>query len=126
MIGRGVKIPYCQNDLLSNTMRMVGDGVMAGDLRAFQKYFDITKLDAPWFILVRWMSFWITITRIWKSSWWDSLGALCLVSKVMRLDSMGSSPLMTDNNAFCCTGHVCKTYKVDISHGDWARSSTME
>lgn len=43
---------------------------------------------------------------------------LCLVSNVMRLDSMGSSPLMTNNIGFCCVGHVCKTSKADIVYVD--------
>ena len=59
-------------------------------------------------------------------SWWDSLGVICSVSEVMRLDSMGSNAPMTNNNTFCCARHVCRTSKANIAHGAWARSSTME
>ena len=37
VIGRAVKILYGENDLPSNVVRMVGDGMMGGELRAFQQ-----------------------------------------------------------------------------------------
>ena len=51
---------------------------------------------------------------------------LCLVSNVMRLDYVGSSPLVNDNSLFCCVGNVCNTSKADIAHESLARFSTME
>ena len=62
VIGKDVKIPYDENDLPSNVVRMVGDGVMGGDLRAFQQDIDITEVATPSSTTIRWMSFCITIT----------------------------------------------------------------
>ena len=47
VIGRAVKISYGENDLSSNVVRMVGDGVMGGESRAFQQDIDITKVVTP-------------------------------------------------------------------------------
>ena len=47
VIGRVVKIPYDENDLLSNDVRMVGNGVMGGESRSFQQDIDITEVVAP-------------------------------------------------------------------------------
>ena len=35
VIGRAMKTSYSENDLSSNAMRMVGNGVMRGELRSF-------------------------------------------------------------------------------------------
>ena len=62
VIGRALKILYGENDLPSNAMRMVGDGVMGGEPRAFQQYIDITKVVTPSSTIVGWMNFCIIVT----------------------------------------------------------------
>lgn len=62
MIGRVVKILYDDNDLPSNVVRMVGDGVMGGELRAFQQDIDITEVVAPSSTTIQWINFCITVT----------------------------------------------------------------
>lgn len=47
VIGRVVKIPYGEKDCPSNTVRMVGDGVMGGQPRACQHEKDITEMSSP-------------------------------------------------------------------------------
>ena len=62
MIGRVVKISYGENDLPSNVVRMVGNGVMGGEPRYFQQDIDITEVASPLSITIQWMSFFITVT----------------------------------------------------------------
>ena len=62
VIGRAVKIPYGENDLPLNVVRMVGDGVIGGESRPFQNDIDITEVVAPSSTTIRWMSFFIIVT----------------------------------------------------------------
>ena len=61
VIGRVVKIPYGENDLSSNVVMMVGDGVMGVEPRDFQHDIDITEVVVPSSTTIRWMSFCITV-----------------------------------------------------------------
>lgn len=62
VIGKAVKIPYAEKDRPTNAMRMVGDGVMGGDLRSSQKDMDIIDVVTTSSITLRRMSFSITTT----------------------------------------------------------------
>ena len=62
VIGSAVKISYGENDRLLNVMRMVGNAVMGGELRAFQQDIEITEVASPSSTTIRWMSFCITLT----------------------------------------------------------------
>lgn len=62
VIYKAVKIMYGEKDNLLKDMRMVGDGVMGGEPRAFQQDMDITNVAAPSYNTIRWMSFRITVT----------------------------------------------------------------
>ena len=57
VIGKAVKILYGEKDRPSKAVRMVGDGVMGGEPRAFQEDMDIIEFVAPSSTTVRWMSF---------------------------------------------------------------------
>jgi hypothetical protein len=62
VIGRAVEILYSEKDRPSNAMRIVGDGVMGGESRAFKQYIDITEVVSPSSTTIRWMSLCITVT----------------------------------------------------------------
>ena len=46
-ISRAVKILYGEKDHTSNDVRIVGDGVMGGEMRAFHKDIDIIEVVSP-------------------------------------------------------------------------------
>jgi len=62
VIGMVVKISYGEKDHPSKNVRIVGDGVMGGESRAFQQDMDITEVVAPLSTIVWWMSFCIIVT----------------------------------------------------------------
>ena len=47
VIGKAIKIPYGKKDHPLKAMRMVSDGVMGGERRAFQQDMDINDVVAP-------------------------------------------------------------------------------
>ena len=64
-------------------------------------------------------------TRIWKEMVNGMHGSPFSVSKVINLDSEGSTTPRAVSKAFCCVGHVLSTSRADMAIGVWAKSSTM-
>ena len=64
-------------------------------------------------------------TRIWKVIVEGMCSSPFSMSKVINLESEGSTAPRVASNAFRCIGHVLSTSRVDMAVGVWAKSSTM-
>ena len=68
--------------------------------------------------------FWID-TEIWKVMVDGMHGSLFSMSKVINLDSEGSTAPRVASKTFLCIGDILSTSRVDMAVGVWAKSSTM-
>ena len=60
-------------------------------------------------------------TRIWKAIVEGMRGSPFYVSKVISLESEGSTAPRAASKAFRCVGHVLSTSRVDMVVGVWAK-----
>ena len=68
--------------------------------------------------------FWME-TEIWKAIVKGMHGSRFSVSKVISLESEGSTAPKGASKNFHCVGHILSTSRVDMAVGVWAKSSTM-
>ena len=100
------------------------DDCRIGDPSFYQTKVDITHMDAPSSIMHRCTTkFWMD-TRIWKAIVEGMHGSLFFVSKVISLESEGSTAPRETNKVLCCIGHILSTSRVDMVVGIWDKSST--
>ena len=86
---------------------------------------DITHMDPPSSTMHRCTTkFWMD-TWIWKAMVEGMHDSLFFVSKVINLDSEGSTAPRAASKDFHYVGHVLSTSRVDMVVGVWAKSSTM-
>ena len=64
-------------------------------------------------------------TGIWKVIVEGMRGSPFSVSKVIILESEGSTAPRAASRYFCYVGHVLSTSRADMAVGVWAKSSTM-
>ena len=64
-------------------------------------------------------------TRIWKAMVEGMHGSLFSVSKVINLDSKGSTTPRAASKDFRCVGHILSTLRADMVVGVQAKSSIM-
>ena len=64
-------------------------------------------------------------TRIWKAIVEGMRGSSFSVSKVISLESKGSTAPRAASRDFHYVGNVLSTSRVDMAVGVWAKSSTM-
>ena len=101
------------------------DGCRIGDPRFCQTKVDMTHVDAPSSTMHRCTTKFQMDTGIWKAIVEGMCGSLFSMSKVISLESEGSTTPKTDSKAFRYIGHVLSTSRADIPVGVWAKSSTM-
>ena len=101
------------------------DGCRIGDPSFFQTKVDMTHVDAPSSTMHRCTTKFRMDTEIWKAMVDGMHGSPFSMSKVINLDSEGSTTPRAASKDFRCVGHVLSTSRVDKAVGIWAKSSTM-
>ena len=101
------------------------DGCRIGDPSFCQTKVDMTHVDAPSSTIYRSTTKFQMDTRIGKAMVDGMHGSLFSMSKVISLESEGSTAPRAASKAFCCVGHVLSTSRADMVVGVWAKSSTM-
>ena len=101
------------------------DGCRIGDPSYFQTKVDMMHMDAPsstmhWCTTKFWMD-----TGIWKAIVEGMRGSPFFVSKVISLESEGSTAPRAASKAFCYIGNILSTSRANMEVGVWAKSSTM-
>ena len=100
-------------------------GCRIGGTSFYQTKVDMTYVDAPSSTMHRCTTkFWMD-TGIWKAIVEGMRGSPFFVSKVISLESKGSTTPRAFSKDFRCVGHVLSTSRVDMAVGVWAKSSTM-
>ena len=100
------------------------DGCKIGDPRFFQTKVDMMHVDAPSSTMHRCTTkFWMD-TGIWKVIVEGMWGSLFSMSKVISLESEGSTAPRVASKDFCYIGNILSTSRVDMEVGVWAKSST--
>ena len=95
-----------------------------GDPSFYQTKVDIMHVDSPSYIMHRCTTkFWMD-TGIWKAMVNGMCGSPFSMSKVVNLESEGSTAPRPASKAFRCVGHVLSTSRADMAVGVWAKSST--
>ena len=101
------------------------DGCRIGDPSFCQTRVDITQVDTPSSTMHRCTTkFWMD-TGIWKEMVEGMHGSQFFMSKVISLDSKGSTTPRVASKAFRYIGRVLSTSRVDMAVSIWAKSSTM-
>ena len=101
------------------------DGCRIGDPSFYQTKVDMMHMDPPSSTINRCATKFQMDTGIWKAIVEGMRGSLFFVSKVISLDSEGSTDPRAASKDFHCIGHVLSTSRVDMVVGVWAKSSTM-
>ena len=100
------------------------DGCRIGDPRFYQTKIDMTHVDAPSSTMHRCTTKFQMDTKIWKAIVEGMHGSPFSVSKVISLESEGSTAPRAASKAFHCVGHVLSTSRANMAVGVWAKSST--
>ena len=101
------------------------DGCKIGDPSFYQTKVDMMHVDSPSSTMHRCTTkFWMD-TGIWKVIVEGMHGSLFSMSKVINLESKGSTGPRVASKAFRCVGHILSTSRADMAVGIWAKSSTM-
>ena len=106
-------------------MSIMEDGRRIGDPSLYQTKVDMTHVDAPSSTMHRCTTKFRMDIGIWKAIVEGMRGSLFSVSKVISLESEGSTAPRVSSRAFHCVGHVLSTSRADMAFGVWAKSSTM-
>ena len=100
------------------------DGCRIGDPSFCQTKVDMTHVDAPSSTMHRCTTKFRMDTRIWKAIVEGMRSSLFFVSKVIILESEGSTDPRVTIKAFRYIGHALSTSRADMAVGIWAKSST--
>jgi hypothetical protein len=109
----------------SNAFNSVADVLILGEPMEFQEEINMMQVEAPSSTIVQNMFLSIVHTLIWKDTWWKSPWVTWNESKVIKLNSKGSTLPMVENKDFHCMGKLWRNSNRDMAHGAWAMSSIM-
>ena len=101
------------------------DGCKIGDPSFCQTKVDMTHVDAPSSTMHQYTTKFRMDTEIWKVIVEGMHDSLFSVSKVISLESEGSTTPRAVSKDFRCVGHVLSTSRANMEVGVWAKSSTM-
>ena len=101
------------------------DGCRIGDPSFFQTKVDMTQVDAPSSTMHRCIAKFQMDIGIWKAIEEGMHGSPFSVSKVISLESEGSTAPRVASKDFRCIGHILSTSREDMAVAIWAKSSIM-
>ena len=101
------------------------DGCRIGDPNFCQTKVDMTQVDAPSSTMHRCTTKFQMDIKIWKAIVEGMHSSLFSVSKVINLESEGSTTPRAASRDFHCIRHVLSTSRADMAIGIWDKSSTM-
>ena len=101
------------------------DGCIIGDPSFCQTRVDIKHMDSPSSTKHRCQTKFQMDTGIWKAIVEGMRGSPFSMSKVISLESEGSTAPRAASKAFCYVCHILSTSIVDMAVGVCTKSSTM-
>ena len=101
------------------------NGCRIGDPSFCQTKVGMTHVDAPSSTMHQCTTKFRMDTKIWKAIVEGMRGSPFSMSKVIILESKGSTAPRATSKAFYYVGNILSTSREDMAVGFWAKSSTM-